>query len=156
MTTTPEDEAAAREYAFAENTLHRENLRAYFEQGEVKDGRVNWDIETLITLIVSEMYEARKKALLAGLSHARAESPRWVSCAEGLPDFNAPVALLSMDRFENVAGDWIRHVQAAGFRSQIHPEDPKGYWSIVGQRATPIGSFTHWYSLPPAPEKEQP
>ncbi len=136
MTTTPEDEAAAREYAFAENTLHRENLRAYFEQGEVKDGRVNWDIETLITLIVSEMYEARKKALLAGITHAREQMPRWVSCAEMLPEENDFYAVV-------VDAPYMRK-RVVFFRA--HDQ----VWVDC------FDKVTHWMHLPSAPEKEQP
>ena len=40
--------------------LTREGLRAYFEQGDVKDDRVNWSIDELVTLMINVEFEARR------------------------------------------------------------------------------------------------
>ena len=75
-------------------------------------------------------------------------APAWIAVSERLPDYHQSVALISMDRTENVAGFWRRQVQAAGYLSESSAFD---YWSVCGEPSLSLEAFTHWMPLPPAP-----
>ena len=72
----------------------------------------------------------------------------WVSVAERVPKSRQSVALLNIDKWENVAGDWSRNVQACGYWNDLYGG---GYWSVRGGPALCREAFTHWTAMPDMP-----
>lgn len=98
-------------------------------------------------------------ALIAALHNAfpallalarKGQQSEWIPVSERLPEKYHPVALLNVDRFES--GSFDRNIQAAGYLDNA--ASPNFYWSIRGERATMLESFTHWMPLPASPQKE--
>ena len=60
--------------------LTREGLEAYFKQGYYNEetGRVDWDLDTLITLMLTSEHQA--------YTQGRADAWRWISVSERLPE----------------------------------------------------------------------
>lgn len=88
------------------------------------------------------------QALDAALRPSRGEAvdTAWVRISERLPELGQSVALIHEDRYENTGGDLEMNVRACGYLHEMRPGDP--YWSIRGERATTLESFTHWLALP--------
>jgi hypothetical protein len=78
------------------------------------------------------------------------DGAQWVAITERLPEPNASVALIHIDRWENVGDvDWNRNVHACGYLADWG--GLPGYWSVRGERALSLDAFTHWMPLPPPP-----
>jgi hypothetical protein len=71
----------------------------------------------------------------------------WISVDESMPEHQQSVALVNVNRWENVGGDWLRNVHACGYWDNW----AGGHWSVRGERAMTLESFTHWMPLPAAP-----
>ena len=83
----------------------------------------------------------------AALTQA-APQAEWIPVAERLPEPWKHVALIDIARWENMPGDYDANIHAAGYwNPQLN-----GFWSVRSERAVCREAFTHWCSLPPAPE----
>ncbi|HLV84201.1 MAG TPA: DUF551 domain-containing protein [Devosia sp.] len=80
--------------------------------------------------------------------------PAWVPIRERLPELNQPVVIININRFENVGGDWERHIQDVGYLSSWG-DGARRYWSIRHASATTVESYTHWLPLPAAPVADE-
>lgn len=73
---------------------------------------------------------------------------QWISVEERMPEHRQSVALVNVNRWENVGGDeWERNVHACGYWDNW----AGGHWSVRGERAMPLEAFTHWMPLPAPP-----
>jgi hypothetical protein len=79
------------------------------------------------------------------------DSQQWVSVAERLPAFDQSVALVNVNKWENVGGDWLRNIHACGYLARLGSGP---YWSVRGERAMSLDAFTHWLALPAPPDDE--
>lgn len=77
----------------------------------------------------------------------------WIAIADRLPDLKQSVALVHVGRWENCGGDMRRNVHACGYLNDAGHWRP--YWSIRGERAQELDTFTHWFALPIPPEFEE-
>lgn len=86
---------------------------------------------------------------LSGGAHRPAPAPpQWVSVEDRMPEPRQSVALVDARRFENVGGDdWERNIHACGYLDNW----ARWHWSVRGERAISLDSFTHWLPLPAAP-----
>jgi hypothetical protein len=73
---------------------------------------------------------------------------RWIAVADRLPELHQSVALINIDQYENVAGDWSRNTHAAGY---LEDAGNQKYWAIRGERGSCLDAYTHWLPLPGAP-----
>lgn len=100
-------------------------------------------------------------AATAALSHfiddveAAEGGPAWIAITERLPDLEQSVVLIDANRWENTGGDLVMNVRACGYLDSI---GGMRFWSIRGERAIEVNTFTHWMPLaaPPAMKGEQP
>jgi hypothetical protein len=69
----------------------------------------------------------------------------WISVDDRLPEDGLMVALMDKNRYtNNPINIKNEHVVQCGYINDFHGR----YWSIYGERAMEIKSFTHWCELP--------
>ena len=76
----------------------------------------------------------------------------WVDVLDRLPEKFLPVVLIDMTQCEshiNYGDPLTRYRSSVGYLNDWGGP----YWSIRGERATLIESFTHWMPLPEPPKE---
>ncbi len=75
----------------------------------------------------------------------------WISVKDRLPEEKQAVALINVNHWENVGGDWERNIYAAGYLTSW---DGRGspFWGIRGENAQVIEAYTHGLALPDSPQ----
>lgn len=119
-------------------------LAGLSQDAMVKNG---WSFKNISKIINTDMVElAQERDRLKALN-----KPEWIPISpDTMPEPHQPVALLNVDHFENVGGDWTRNIQAAGYLEDAMGEGHL-FWSVRGERAICLDGYTHWMPLPGSP-----